>query len=82
MKRLHVALAALILLMLVGGGWALAQIFGIGPYTGGTLTVVYRLTNMENDPSPATLTLKIVPEGSKFRITEAFELLAEEISYK
>lgn len=77
MKRLHVALAALTVLVLIGGSWALAQIFGIGPYTGGTLTVVYRLTNMENDPSPATLTLKIVPEGSKFRVTETFELLAE-----
>jgi len=65
------------LLTLIGGGWALAQIFGIGPYTGGTLTVVYRLTNMENDPSPATLTLKIVSEGSKFRVTETFDLLAE-----
>ncbi len=77
MKRLHVALAALTVLVLIGGSWALAQVFGIGPYTGGTLTVVYRLTNMENDPSPATLTLKIVPEGSKFRVTETFELLAE-----
>ncbi len=77
MKRLHVALAALTLLTFIGGGWALAQVFGIGPYSGGTLTVVYRLTNMENDPSPATLTLKIVPEGSKFRVTETFELLAE-----
>lgn len=77
MKRLHVALATLTVLVLIGGSWALAQIFGIGPYTGGTLTVVYRLTNMENDPSPATLTLKIVPEGSKFRVTETFELLAE-----
>jgi|GEM_PF-1461312 len=77
MKRLHVASVAVMLLTLIGGGWALAQIFGIGPYTGGTLTVVYRLTNMENDPSPATLTLKIVSEGSKFRVTETFDLLAE-----
>lgn len=77
MKRLHAAFAVLTLFMLIGGGWALAQIFGIGPYSGGTLTAVYRLTNMENDPSPATLTLKIVPEGSKFRVTETFELSAE-----
>lgn len=77
MKRLHVALVAVMLLTFIGGGWVLAQVFGIGPYTGGTLTVVYRLTNMENDPSPATLTLRIVPEGSKFRVTETFELLAE-----
>lgn len=77
MKRLHVALVALMLLTLIGGGWALAQVFGIGPYTGGTLTAIYRLTNMENDPSPATLTLKILAEGSKFRVTETFELLAE-----
>lgn len=77
MKRLHIALVGLILLTLIGGGWALAQVFGIGPYTSGTLTAVYRLTNMENDPSPATLTLKIIPEGSKFRVTETFELLAD-----
>lgn len=77
MKRLHVTSVAVMLLTLIGGGWALAQIFGIGPYTGGTLTAIYRLTNMENDPSPATLTLKIVSEGSKFRVTETFELLAE-----
>jgi hypothetical protein len=77
MKRLHATFAGLTLLMLIGGGWALAQIFGIGPYSGGTLTVIYRLTNMENDPSPATLTLKIVPEGSKFKVTETFELLAD-----
>ncbi|MFN4219168.1 MAG: hypothetical protein ACK4HB_07830 [Candidatus Bipolaricaulia bacterium] len=54
MKRLHVALAALMLLILIGGSWALAQVFGIGPYGGGTLTAIYRLTNTENDPSPAT----------------------------
>jgi hypothetical protein len=77
MKRLHATFAGLTLLMLIGGGWALAQVFGIGPYSGGTLTAVYRLTNMENDPSPATLTLKIVPEGSKFKVTETFELLAD-----
>lgn len=77
MKKLHVALATLMLLALIGGSWALAQIFGIGPYTGGTLTVTYRLTNVENDPSPATLTLKVAPEGPKFRVTETFELLAE-----
>jgi len=77
MKRLHATFAGLTLLMLIGGGWALAQVFGIGPYSGGTLTAVYRLTNMENDPSPATLTLKIAPEGSKFKVTETFELLAD-----
>jgi hypothetical protein len=77
MKRLHATFAGLTLLMLIGGGWALAQVFGIGPYSGGTLTVIYRLTNMENDLSPATLTLKIVPEGSKFKVTETFELLAD-----
>jgi hypothetical protein len=77
MKRLHATFAGLTLLMLIGGGWALAQVFGIGPYSGGTLTVIYRLTNMEKDPSPATLTLKIVPEGSKFKVTETFELLAD-----
>ncbi|MCL6642545.1 MAG: hypothetical protein K6T71_04390 [Candidatus Bipolaricaulota bacterium] len=77
MKRLHAAFAVLTLLMLIGGGWALAQVFGIGPYAGGTLTVVYRLTNMENDPSPGTLTLRVIPEGTKFRVTETFELLAD-----
>ncbi|MCX8104140.1 MAG: hypothetical protein N3E42_06940 [Candidatus Bipolaricaulota bacterium] len=77
MKRLHIALPALMLLTLIGGSWALAQIFGIGPYAGGTLTIVYRLTDRENDPSPGTLTLKIVPEGSRFKVTETFELLAE-----
>lgn len=77
MKRLRATLAVLMLLTAIGGSWALAQIFGIGPYTGGSLTIIYRLTNMENDPSPGTLTLKIVPEGSKFRVTETFELLAE-----
>lgn len=77
MKRLHAALAVLMVLAVLGGSWALAQVFGIGPYSGGTLTVTYRLTNMENDPSPATLTLKVTPEGSKFRVTETFELLAE-----
>ncbi|MCS7197909.1 MAG: hypothetical protein NZ930_04425 [Candidatus Bipolaricaulota bacterium] len=77
MKRLHIALIALLFVALVGGSLVLAQIFGIGPYTGGSLTIIYRLTNMENDPSPGMLTLKIVPEGSKFRVTETFELLAE-----
>lgn len=77
MKRLHVVLAVLLVLAILGGSWALAQVFGIAPYTGGTLTATYRLTNMENDPSPATLTLKIVPEGPKFRVMETFELLAE-----
>ncbi len=78
MKRLHMALAVLMMLAVLGGSWALAQVFGIGPYSGGTLTAIYRLTNMENDPSPATLTLKIVPEAQKFRVTETFELLADQ----
>lgn len=77
MQTIRVAVTVLALLVLVSSGWALAQIFGIGPYTGGTLTVVYRLTNMEPDPSPGTLTLKIVPEGTRFRVSETFELLAD-----
>jgi hypothetical protein len=75
--KLRNTLAVLMLLALISGGWALAQIFGIGPYAGGTLNIVYRLTDRENDPSPGTLTLKVVPEGNKFRVTETFELLAE-----
>ncbi len=76
-KAVRIASVVMALVLLTGGAWAIAQIIGIGPYTGGNLTVVYRLTNMENDPSPGTLTLKIVPEGSKFRVSENFELLAE-----
>ncbi len=69
--------ALVVLTLLTSGGWALAQIFGVGPYAGGTLTIVYRLTDKENDPSPGTLTLRVVPEGNKFRVMETFELLAE-----
>lgn len=75
--RLRALLVVLALLTFISGGWALAQIFGVGPYTGGTMTIVYRLTDKENDPSPGTLTLKVVPEGGKFKVTETFELLAE-----
>ncbi|MCI2429942.1 hypothetical protein LM602_01350 [Candidatus Acetothermia bacterium] len=75
--KLRNTLAVLMLLTLISGGWALAQILGIGPYAGGTLTVVYRMTDKENDPSPGTMTLKIVPEGGKFKVTETFEVLAE-----
>lgn len=77
LTTLRATLAVLALLTLISGGWALAQIFGVGPYAGGTLTIVYRLTDRENDPSPGTLTLKVTPEGNKFRVTETFDLLAE-----
>lgn len=66
----------LALLILAGGGWTLGQIFGIDPYGGGTLNIVYRLTKQENDPNPGTLTLNIAPEGSKYKVTESFEMLA------
>lgn len=59
----------------VGGGLALAQIFGLGPYPGGQLKTVYRLTG-EDDASPASYTLEIIPQGDKFlvrTITESLE---------
>lgn len=76
MRSLGVAAILMALLVIAGGGWAVGQIFGLAPYGSGTLEVTYLLTNQENDPNPGTLTLKIEPNGDKFKVTENFEMLA------
>jgi len=63
-----------VVVALVGGGLALAQIFGLGPYPGGQLKTVYRLTG-EDDANPGTYSLEIIPEGDKFRVRTVIESL-------
>ena len=76
LRTLRVVPIVLLLLVLAGGGWALGQIFGIGTFTGGTLSIKYQLTKSENDPSPGTLTMNIAPaQGGKFQVTETFEMV-------
>lgn len=60
--------------VIVGGGLTLAQVFGLGPYPGGSLKTVYRFTT-EGDPHPGTFTLEILPEGDRFRIRTVYESL-------
>ncbi len=68
---LGVASAALVLF---GGSLVLAQIFGLGPYQGGTLKTVYRFTS-EGDRNPGTMTLEILPEGERFRVKVLYDSL-------
>ena len=77
-RVLRTILSILAILTVAGSSWGLAQIFGIGPFSGGTLTVVYRLTDVDNDPNPGVLTLKVSPENGKFKVTETYEKLAEQ----
>ncbi len=65
------------MVVLIGGGLALAQIFGLGPYPGGQLKTVYRLTG-EDDASPGSYTLEIIPEGDKFRVRTVLESLEKQ----
>ncbi len=68
---------ALAVILILAGSLGLAQIFGIAPYSGGTLTVIYNLTDQENDPNPGVLTLKVSPENGKFKVSESYVVMAE-----
>lgn len=68
---LRVAVAALVLF---GGSLVLAQIFGLGPYQGGTLKTVYRFTS-ESDRNHGTMTFEILPEGERFRVKMIYDSL-------
>lgn len=75
-RKSRTVLTMLVILTVAGSSWGLAQIFGIGPFNGGTLTVVYHLTEVDNDPDPGVLTLKVSPENGKFKVTETYEKIA------
>jgi len=59
---------------LIGGGLAVAQIFGLGDYPGGSLKVAYEITS-EGSESPSTFAMEITPEGDLFRVKTTSEAL-------
>lgn len=77
-RVLRTILSILAIFTVAGSSWGLAQIFGVGPFSGGALTVVYHLTEIDNDPDPGVLTLKVSPENGKFKVIETYEKLAAE----
>lgn len=71
---LGVAVAALVLF---GGSLVLAQIFGLGPYQGGTLKTVYRFIS-KDDRNPGTMTFEVLPEGDRFRVKMIYDSLEKQ----
>jgi len=66
-------LAAISVLLI--GGWAMAQLFGIRDYPGGQLKIVYRITTIAQ-ATPATATVEITPEsGENFRVRSLSEAI-------
>jgi hypothetical protein len=68
---------AIAIFVLFGGSLVLAQIFGLGPYQGGTLKTVYRFTS-EGDRNPGTMTFEILPEGERFRVRMLYDSLEKQ----